>query len=152
MTDEELADFLRRAEAAAVAYVRGELDQYLRLTTHAPGFTLLAPYGGPPSRHAHRAEELGEGRSPFRGGESRLEHVETHAWGDTLVIAMIERQHGQLGGRPDQDLSLRVTHVYRRDGSDWLLVHRHADPLVRTLGLDELTAFQAGPSLPGASE
>jgi ketosteroid isomerase-like protein len=54
---------------------------------------------------------------------------------------MIERQHGRVGGRPDQDLSLRVTHVYRRDGSDWLLVHRHADPLVSTLELDELTAL-----------
>jgi hypothetical protein len=27
---------------------------------------------------------------------------------------MIERQHSQVGGLPDQDCSLRVTHVYRR--------------------------------------
>ena len=67
--------------------------------------------------------------------------METHAWGDTVVVVMIERQHGRVGGQPDQDLSLRVTHVYRRDGSDWLLVHRHADPLVSTLELDELAAL-----------
>jgi hypothetical protein len=42
-----------------------------------------------------------------------------HAWGDTLVPAMIARQHAQVGDLPDQNLSLRVTHVYRRDGSDW---------------------------------
>ena len=66
----------------------------------------------------------------IEGGEAHLEHVETHARGDTLVVAMIERQHGRVEGRPDQELSLRVTHVYRRKGDDWHLVHRHADPLV----------------------
>ena len=77
----------------------------------------------------------------FKGGEARLEHVETHAWGDTVVVAMIERQHSQFGGLPDQDCSLRVTHVYRRDGSDWQLVHRHADPLVRQIELEELASL-----------
>ena len=57
---------------------------------------------------------------------------------------MIERQHGQVGGMPDQDLSLRVTQVYRRDGADWQLVHRHADPLVRTVELAQLTALLRG--------
>ena len=57
---------------------------------------------------------------------------------------MIERQHGQVGGLPDQDLSLRVTQVYRRDGADWLLVHRHADPLVQTVELEQLTALLRG--------
>jgi ketosteroid isomerase-like protein len=51
---------------------------------------------------------------------------------------MVERQHGRFGDLPDQNLSVRVTHVYRRDGSDWLLVHRHADPLVSTIGPDRL--------------
>ena len=57
---------------------------------------------------------------------------------------MIERQHGRMGELPDQNLSLRVTHVYRRDGSDWQLVHRHADPLVQTMELPELTALLRG--------
>ena len=38
-------------------------------------------------------------------------------------------------------MSLRVTHVYRRDGSDWRLVHRHTDPLVQTMELLELNAL-----------
>jgi ketosteroid isomerase-like protein len=57
------------------------------------------------------------------------------------VLVMIERQHGRVGGLPDQDLSLRVTQVYRRIGSDWQLVHRHADPLVQTMELEELAAL-----------
>jgi ketosteroid isomerase-like protein len=114
------------------------MDRYLALVHHARGFTLLPPTGGPPTRHDHREDEIKASAGYFQHGEATLEHVAAHAWGDTLVLVMIERQHGQVGGLPDQDLSLRVTHVYRRDGSDWQLVHRHADPLVRTLELPEL--------------
>jgi ketosteroid isomerase-like protein len=108
---------------------------------HALGFTLLAPNGGPATRHEDRAGELRGWESSFADGEATLEHVMTHAWGDTVVLIMTERQHGRIGDQPDQDLSLRVTHVYRRTGAAWLLIHRHADPLVSTLSPDELTAL-----------
>ena len=140
-TDEQLEDFVRRAEEAADAWVRGDLDRYLDLVHHARGFTLLAPNGGPASRHEDRAGELRGWKSTFADGEASFEHVVTHAWGDTVVLIMIERQHGRIGDRPDQDLSARVTHVYRRDGVDWLLVHRHADPLVQTLSPDALSVL-----------
>ena len=99
------------------------------------------PIGGAPTKHENRGGELATSTSSFQGGEATLEHVEAHAWGDTVVLVMIERQHGQVGDLPDQDWSLRVTHVYRRDGTEWLLVHRHADPLVKTIDLPELSAL-----------
>jgi ketosteroid isomerase-like protein len=121
--------------------VRGDLDRYLDLVHHARGFTLLAPTGGPASEHEDRAGELRGWESSFAGGEARLDHVVTHAWADTVVLIATERQHGRIGDQPDQDLSLRVTHVYRRVDGDWLLVHRHADPLVSTIAPDELHAL-----------
>ena len=42
---------------------------------------------------------------------------------------------------PDQDWSLRVPHVYRREGSDWLLVHRHDDPLVHRIELEQMAGL-----------
>jgi ketosteroid isomerase-like protein len=141
--DGDVAGVVRRAEDAADAWVRGDVDRYVALTPHAPGFTLLAPTGGPVTEHEARGEELRTWVSDFRNGEARLEHVATHAWGDTVVLVMIERQHGELGDLPDQNLSLRVTHVYRHDGDDWLLVHRHADPLVRPLPLPDVAALLA---------
>jgi hypothetical protein len=48
---------------------------------------------------------------------------------------------GQVGGLPDRDWSLRVTQVYRRDGSDLQLVHRHADPIVHAIGLEQAAAL-----------
>jgi hypothetical protein len=47
-------------------------------------------------------------------------------------------------GLPDQEWSLQVSQFYRRDGSEWLLVHRHADPLVRPIGLEQAAAIARG--------
>jgi len=140
-TDTNLDDFVARAEEAADAWVRGDLGRYLDLVHHDRGFTLLAPTGGPASRHEDREGELRAWESTFADGEATLEHVMTHAWGDTVVLVVTEQQHGRIGDQPDQDLSLRVTHVYRRDGTGWLLVHRHADPLASTLSPDQLAAL-----------
>lgn len=145
LTGAEMSELLSDVERAADAYVRGDMDEYLRLVHHAPGFTLLAPYGGPATRHEDRAAEIRSNDALFGGGEATLEHVEAHTWGDTVVLAMIERQHGRLRDLPDQEWPLRVTHVYRRDGDEWRLVHRHADPLVRPIGLEDLRALAQGP-------
>ncbi len=141
LSDKDLDVFVLEAEEAAGAYVRGDMERYVELVHHAEQFTLLPPYGGPANRHENRAETVRASVGFIKDGEAHLEHVQTHTWGDTLVVAMIERQHGRVEGSPDQDLSLRVTHVYRRDGDRWDLVHRHADPLVNEMSLAGLQAL-----------
>jgi Domain of unknown function (DUF4440) len=141
---EELAELVRRTEEATSAFMRGDMDRYLALTPHAPGFTLMNPFGGPPNRYEDRTESLRAAASYFKAGEAKLELAETHVWDDTVVLVMIERQHGEVGGLPDQDWPLRVTQIYRRDGPDWLLVHRHADPLVHAVGLEQAAALARG--------
>jgi ketosteroid isomerase-like protein len=150
-TDAAVSELVGRTEEAAAAWMRGDMDRYLALTHHAHGFTLMDPGGGPVRRFDDRAAGFKDWQSPFAGGEARLEHVETHAWDDTAIVVMIERQHGQVGGMPDQDLSVRVTHVYRREGSDWLLVHRHADPLVHPIDLEQIAALARGDKLRAAA-
>jgi ketosteroid isomerase-like protein len=82
----------------------------------------------------------------FRGGEADLELVESYASGDMAVLVAIERQHGEVGGMPDQDWSLRVTLVFRREGPEWRLVHRHADPLVHAITMEYMAALARGQS------
>lgn len=148
MTDrpdgDELAHLMRTAEEAADVWMRGDMDRYLELVHHARGFTLLNPLGGPPARYDDRTESIRAAAGWFADGAAELESVETHAWGDTVVVAMVERQHGRVGGLPDQDRSLRVTHVYRRVEGDWQLVHRHADPLVRPMSLEQMGEIAQG--------
>ena len=144
ISDEQLAELVRRTEEATSAFMRGDMDRYLALTPHARGFTLMNPFGGAPARYEDRSESLRAAASYFKDGDAKLELAEAHVWGDTVVLVMIERQHGEVGGLPDQDWSLRVTQVYRRDGTDWKLAHRHADPLVRAVGLEQASALAGG--------
>jgi ketosteroid isomerase-like protein len=144
ITDEELAELVQRTEDATGAFMRGDMEHYIRLTPHARGFTLMNPFGGAPVRYDDRSESLRAAASYFAGGEAKLEIAQTHAWGGTVVLVMIERQHGRVGGLPDQDWPLRVTQVYRRNGPDWQLVHRHADPLVHAIGLEQAAALARG--------
>jgi ketosteroid isomerase-like protein len=136
ISDKELESLVRLTEEATTAFLCGDMERYLELTPHASGFTLMNPFGGPPDRYEDRSESIRAAAEFFQGGEAKVELAEAHRLGDTLVLVMIERQHAQVGGLPDQDWSLRVTQVYHRDGDDWRVVHRHADPLVRPVGLD----------------
>jgi ketosteroid isomerase-like protein len=80
----------------------------------------------------------------FTSATTSLEVISTHASADMIVLVVVERQHGVVGGLPPQDWSLRVTLVFRRNGAAWELVHRHADPLVRRITLARLAGLAAG--------
>ena len=122
------------------------MGTYLRLIRHADDYTLMSPFGGEPTRGFDDSEEAVDAIARFfRNGEARIEVVETYASGDLAVLVVIERQHGEVGGLPDQDLSLRVTLVFRRTSeAEWELVHRHADALVHGIDLERVTALARG--------
>ena len=145
VTPEQIAELIRRTAEAASAYMRGDMATYLTHVKHADDYTLMAPFGGEPTRGFDGSPERIEALSRyFRAGEAELEVVESYASGNLVVLVMIERQHGEVGGLPDQDWSLRVTLVFRREGSGWRLVHRHADALVHPISLEQLAALARG--------
>lgn len=145
VTDEDLADLVRRTAEAAAALIRGDVRRYLALVRHADDFTLMDPFGGEPRRGFDSSpERLASLERFFQGGEAELELVRADTSGDLAVVVAIERQHGAVGGLPDQDLSLRVTLVFRRDEAGWRLAHRHADPLVHGLSLEHVAALARG--------
>lgn len=152
ITDQELADLIQLTNAANDAWMRGDTDGYAALATQADDFTLMAPFGGAPTHGGSDwVQSLPEVSAAFRNGTSVLELVQTYASGDLVVLVMIERQWGEVGGLPAQDWSLRVTQVYRREGANsevgWRMVHRHADPIVRAQSLSGIAAIARGASL-----
>lgn len=140
-----VAALVRRTDQAAAALIRGDIDTYLQLIHHADDYTLMQPFGGPPTRGFDgRPESVAALSRFFKSGEATLEVAQAYASGDLVVLVLIERQHGEVGGLPDQDWSLRVTQVYRRSGATWELVHRHADPLVHPIAIDKASALARG--------
>ena len=145
-TEKELAELVSRTAEGASALIRGDARSYFTLVRHADDFTLMSPYGGRPSRGFDGSDEALEALAQFfRSGEATLEVVESYASGDLAVLVVVEHQHGEVGDLPEQDLSLRVTLVFRRsEDSEWQLVHRHADPLVHGIGLEQLAKLLRG--------
>jgi ketosteroid isomerase-like protein len=144
ITDTDLTDLVQRMDQAAKAFIKGDIDQYLSLFDHADDYTLMSPTGGPTVYGFDSSEEyLDSIRSFFTGGEAALEIQQTYVSGDLAVLAAVERQHGTIGSI-EQDWSLRVTLVLRRNGDRWELVHRHADALVNEIPFSHVGALARG--------
>jgi ketosteroid isomerase-like protein len=47
--------------------------------------------------------------------------------GDLAYAVGYERFNGSIHGRPVAPITVRVTHVYRREDGSWKIVHRHGD-------------------------
>ena len=121
------------------------MRRYFSLMKHADDFTLMPPTGGETTHGSNVSDaEMDEMQRFFKRGEANLEVIETYASGDLVVLVAVERQHGEIGEYPPQDLSLRVTLVFRREGSVWRLAHRHADALVHPISLDHLAELARG--------
>jgi ketosteroid isomerase-like protein len=146
VTDQELNDLVEQTAEAASAFIRRDMRRYLTFIRHADDYTLMAPTGGEPRRGFDSSGRAVEALAEyFRGdGEAELEVFETYTSGDLAVLVAIERQHGEVGGMPDQDWSLRVTLVFRREGTGWRLAHRHADPLVHEITMAQVASLTRG--------
>jgi ketosteroid isomerase-like protein len=143
--NEAIAELVKGAEEKNAAFMRGDMDRWSKLARIASDFTLMQPFGGPASHGFDTSpKRLAELAQFFRNGETKLEVAQTYASQGLVVLVMIERQHAEVGGLPGQDWSLRVTEVYRRDGQEWQLVHRHADPLVHRITLEQAAALARG--------
>jgi len=140
-----LAELGRIAQESAEAYLAGDLDTYASVLPHADDYTLMPPFGGPTRHGFVLDDEAREAtRSTFRGGHVEVEVDASYATDDLAVLAVVERQRGLVGDLAEQDWSLRVTLVFRRDGGQWRLVHRHADALVHTIGWNALSQLARG--------
>lgn len=141
----DVAALIQRSEASNAALMRGDMDTYLALITLTDDFTLMSPFGGKPTRGAEITPEKMEAMGRFfRNGTFALEVVQSYASADLVVLAVIERARVEVGGLPAQDWPLRVTLVYRREQGQWRLAHRHADPLVKGITLEQAAALARG--------
>ena len=147
MTDEppSLVELSRMAQESAQAYLAGDLDTYASVLPHADDFTLMPPFGGPTRQGFILDDDTREAtRSTFRGGHVEVEVDASYMTDDLAVLAVVEKQRGLVGDLAEQDWSLRVTLVFRREGGQWRLVHRHADALVHTISWNTLSQLARG--------
>jgi ketosteroid isomerase-like protein len=147
----EIATLLRQVAKGNDAFMNGDMKAWLAQTPHAPDFSLVSPFGGWTTGGFDAApERLAAMSAYFTSASTDLEVIATHASAEMIVLVVVERQRAVVGGLPEQDWSLRVTLVFRRVGTAWQLIHRHADPLVGRITLDQLSLIARG-EVPGGA-
>ena len=129
--DPHFQQFMTRREAAARAYINGDAGPLDRLSSSTSPASFFAPMGG----HVEGAEQV---RSRYErdaalfapgAGEGHFEILQMGSSGQLGYWVGFQRATASVGGQ-SMPFNLRVTEVFRREGDDWLLIHRHADSLI----------------------
>jgi ketosteroid isomerase-like protein len=103
-------------------------------------FTIMGPFGGLPIRGWSEQSREAQARvaAQFKGGTADVELIASYESGDLIVLVLVERGRVQFDGSDEpRPWTLRTTQVYRREGDRWLVVHRHADPLIEFRNLNQ---------------
>ena len=127
-TEDFLAAMLPKQRAAEKALHDGDVQPRLALWTRADPVTLLGA-----KLTATGWDEIEpsfrEVASWFSGAESyEFEVIAAGASGDLAYTVGYER-NAVIASGERREYVLRATHVYRREGGHWRIVHRHADPV-----------------------
>jgi ketosteroid isomerase-like protein len=141
---DEVQKLIERSKESNAALLRGDIERYSALVNLTEDFTLMSPFGGKPSHGAPNRAGMQKIGKFFKNGSLEQEVVHAYASPDMVVLAIIERAQVEVGGLPAQNWALRVTLVYQRQGSEWRLAHRHADPLADPISLAESAALARG--------
>lgn len=142
---DSINELIKLSEESNAVLMRGDIDRYQALISLTDDFTIMAPFGGKPTRGVDfTSERMAAMGRFFKNGTLEQEVISTYSSPDMVVLALIERAHVEVGGLPSQLWALRVTLVYRKEGTTWRLAHRHADPLVAGISLEQAAALARG--------
>lgn len=143
--DLDVASLVKRASDAHNSLMKGDIENYQKAIQVTSDFVLMDPFGGKPTgAPASDAHWQRIGRFFKAGQGATFQLIQAYRSVDMVVLVAIESAHVAVGSLAPQDWMLRVTLVFRRDQGVWRLAHRHADPLVKGLTLEEAGKITLG--------
>lgn len=111
--------------------VKGDSSGYVALLSDRDDVTWGNSFG-PFARGRKNVEAtLASAATRMRGGKATdADHIATYRAENLAVVVEVEHAETKAGGAETlSPAALRVTSVYRLEGDQWKLVHRHADPI-----------------------
>jgi ketosteroid isomerase-like protein len=130
MTCASFDEVLGRNHEATAAFMRRDTQPFKDLFSRQDDATLANPFGGVARGFSEISPRLDRAATYYSDGEViGTQTISTHHSDDLGYLLEIEHLRGRVGSRDVvDDVSLRVTSVFRCEDGEWRLVHRHADP------------------------
>ena len=133
----DIQGLLTQLDAANTRIMDGDWSVWRELISHRDDITVLGAYGLCLTGWEPVSERFGRTAAGYAGGGGYSTHEYVSGWmgADLACSVAVERHVTRLDGSPEPVPFLyRATHVFRREGDEWKIVLRHADPLARFVG------------------
>jgi ketosteroid isomerase-like protein len=128
----DFEQFMKQREEASRAYVQGEAEPLSRIVARVSPATFFPPRGGSHQGTTEVAATYEHDAALFEpGSDSRFEVLDMAASdGIAYWVGFMRSMVRMRGSAEAIPMNLRTTEVFRREGDEWKLVHRHADMLM----------------------
>jgi ketosteroid isomerase-like protein len=124
----ELRAFVDRCHAAITKQSQGHPEPFLELWSRADDVTIMAAIGGYQVGFDAVSELLRAASKTQHFDGWRAENVATVL--DENLAFTVELEHYERSDQgEDKGMALRATQIYRREGGQWRVIHRHGDIL-----------------------
>ena len=126
----DFGQFMKRREDAARAFVRGDVAPLGRIVSRGSPATFFGPQGGYEQGPDHVYSIYERDAAHFTSGDTSFEILHMAASDGIAYWVGSQQAMARLDGSAEPlPFNLRVTEVFRREGDEWKLVHRHADSI-----------------------
>ena len=122
-------DFLRDREKTSNAYINGDPDPLLALSTTTDPATFFPPTGDRiVGAEAVNAANRKGAQAFGKGSEGRFEILASGAGNGFGWWTGVQHADARMAGKDEAvPMRLRTTEIFRNEGGAWKLIHRHAD-------------------------
>jgi ketosteroid isomerase-like protein len=131
MTVNDLGDFrgvLARQADAEEAFHKGDPGPRMEMWSRRDPVTLFGAAGMFKSGWSELSETFQWVSSRFSSvSDYRFDVLVADVRGDMAYAVGYERFTGSIDGRAIEPITVRSTHIYRREEGEWKIVHRHGD-------------------------
>jgi len=122
---------LRRTEAAVAAMRSGDPEPYIACWAESEDATLFGAWG-PIEKGSQALFDTFRWVGCRYAGDpmpvkATVEHTVVASSGDLAYTVGFERGPVRVDREREDEMVIRVTHIYRRTDRGWKLIHRHAD-------------------------
>ena len=127
------AEFLPHFERGIERFLNGDATLWKSNASHDADGTIMGAWGDYEKGWTELEPRYDWAAARFEesGATVQFQYLSSDVSGDLAYTVAIERSTVRLVGQKEPAaMSLRVTHLFRREQGEWKLVHRHADPLM----------------------